>query len=60
MDDRKLKHLELIQGVINRLAGNSFLKLERRFGMKSSRPLLRPRRRPHRKQTSHRKINNGH
>lgn len=25
MDERKLKHLELIQGVINRLAGNSFL-----------------------------------
>ena len=25
MDERKLKHLELIQGIINRLAGNSFL-----------------------------------
>lgn len=24
MDERKLKHLELIQGVINRLAGNFF------------------------------------
>ncbi len=30
-DERKLKHLEMIQGVINRLAANSLMPRKKRF-----------------------------